>query len=98
MTTSALEIAVPQPPADFWKIAEPHEGRIAIAALLALAAHAGFGLWAPSHTPARPPAPPPVEVEIALREPPPPPPPEPVAAPEPEPAPAPVRAAAPKAA
>jgi hypothetical protein len=69
---------------EFWNVAEPRPGRIAVAALVALAAHLGFALWAPDHTPARPPAPPPVEVEIALREPPPPAPiPEPVAEPPP---------------
>lgn len=99
MTSSALENPVSRNLAELWNVAEPHEGRIAIAALLALAAHIGFGLWAPDHVARARPVPPPVEVEIALREPPPPPPaPELVAQPEPAAPRTPVRAVAPKAA
>jgi TonB family protein len=78
---------------DLWHAAEPHQGRIGIALLLAAAAHLGFGLWAPEHAPAARPAPRAVEVEFTQREPPPPPP-APVPEPEPpEPAAAPVRVA-----
>jgi outer membrane biosynthesis protein TonB len=97
MVSSALEQPVSSNLAELWKVNEPHQARIAIAALLALAAHVGFALWAPEHVPAPRVAPPPVEVEIALREPPPPPP-EAVAPPVAEPAPPAPRAAAPKAA
>src|SRR5688500_4676475 len=93
MTSSALETPVSSNLNELWHAAEPHQGRIGIALLLATAAHLGFGLWAPEHVPAAPPAPRAVEVEFAEREPPPPPPPQPVAAPAP-PAPAPVRAVA----
>jgi outer membrane biosynthesis protein TonB len=99
MTSSALENPVSRNLAELWTVAEPHEGRIAIAALLAVAAHVGFGLWAPDHAASPRPLLPPVEVEIALREPPPPPPvPEEVAPPAPAAPPTPVRAAVPKAA
>jgi outer membrane biosynthesis protein TonB len=93
MVSSAFENPVSSNLTEFWQVAEPHEGRIAIAALLALAAHVGFALWAPDHVPAPRLAPPPVEVEIALREPPPAP--APVAKPEPAPA-LPARALVPK--
>ncbi|MEO8182421.1 MAG: hypothetical protein ABI895_26595 [Deltaproteobacteria bacterium] len=96
MTSSVLENPVSRNLAELWTVAEPHEGRIAIAALLALAAHVGLGLWAPDHVATARPLPPPVEVEIALREPAPPLP-EAVAPPEPAAPPAPARAAAPKA-
>jgi protein TonB len=93
MVSSAFENPVSRNLAELWSATEPHEGRIAIAALLALGAHLGFALWAPEHVPAPRAVPAPVEVEFAQREPPPPPP-APVAAPEPPaPAPAPVRAA-----
>ena len=96
MVSSALEQPVSGHLPELWKVSEPHEGRIVIAALLALAAHVGFAVWAPEHVPAPRPAAPPVEVEIALREPLPPPVSEPVAPPAPEPAPPAPRAAAPK--
>jgi hypothetical protein len=82
MTTSALETNVSSNLNELWHAAEPHQSRIGIALLLAAAAHLGFGLWAPEHAPAAPPAPRAVEVEFAQREPPPPPP---APAPEPEP-------------
>src|SRR6185295_6090730 len=91
MTSSALEDPVNRNLAELWTVAEPHDGRIAIAALLALAAHVGFGLWAPDHVTSPRPVPAPVEVEIAVREPPPPAP-EAVAAPAPAAPPTPVRA------
>lgn len=79
-------------------LAEPSRDRLLVAALLALGAHAGLGLFAASREPRVEPARPPVDVELAFREPPPPPP-EPAPAPEPEPpAPEPPKAEAPKAA
>lgn len=93
MVSSAFENPVSRNLAELWSATEPKEGRIAIATLVALAAHVGFGFFAPEHVPAPRVTPPPVEVEFAQREPPPPPP-APVAAPEPPaPAPAPARAA-----
>jgi outer membrane biosynthesis protein TonB len=79
------------------KLAEPHRDRLLIAALIALAAHVGVGLFASTR---QAPGPinseAPVEVELAFREPPPPPPvPEPEAPEPPKAAPAP-KAAAPK--
>jgi outer membrane biosynthesis protein TonB len=64
------------------RLAEPHRDRLLVAALIALAAHGGLGLFAASREPRPEPARPPVDVELAFREPPPPPPPEPK---EPEP-------------
>src|SRR4051812_459072 len=93
VSSAAFENPVSRNLAELWSATEPHEGRIAIAALLALGVHVGFAFWAPDHVPAPRAAPPPVEVEFAQREPPPPLP-VPVAAPEPPaPAPAPARAA-----
>lgn len=93
MTTSALEMPVSRNLTDHWQLSDSNQGRITVALVLAAAAHLSFGIWAPEHAPAAPPAPRVVEVEFAQREPPPPPPPQPVAAPAP-PAPAPVRTVA----
>jgi protein TonB len=56
------------------RLAEPHRDRLLIAALIALAGHAGLGLFAVSREPRPEPARPPIDVELAFREPPPPPP------------------------
>jgi outer membrane biosynthesis protein TonB len=96
MTSSALENPVSRNLAELWTVAEPQRGRIAIAALLALATHAGFGLWAPEHVQRPRALPQAVEVEIVQRQPPPPVP-EVVAPPAPAAPPAPVRALTPKA-
>jgi protein TonB len=55
------------------RLAEPHRDRLLVAALIALAAHAGLGLFAASREPRPEPVRPPVDVELAFREPPPPP-------------------------
>jgi len=78
------------------KLAEPHRDRLLIAAIVALGAHAGLGLFAVSREPRVELPRPPVDVELAFREPPPPPP-EPPKEPEPPKAPEPVKAEAPKA-
>jgi outer membrane biosynthesis protein TonB len=62
-------------------LADPHRGRLAIAALVALLGHGAIGLFAFEREPPLV-APPPVDVEIAFREPPPP---EPEPPQEPEP-------------
>jgi outer membrane biosynthesis protein TonB len=75
------------------RLAEPHRDRLLVAALIALAAHAGLGLFAASREPRPEPVRPPVDVELAFREPPPPPEPK---EPEPPQAPEAPKAAEPK--
>jgi outer membrane biosynthesis protein TonB len=79
--------------AELGQLAEPHRDRLAVAALVALVAHGGLGLFAVSREPVAPP-PPPVDVELAYREPPPPP--ELEKEPEPPKQPEPVKAEAPE--
>ncbi len=56
------------------KLVEPQRDRLLIAALVALAAHAGLALFASTREPSLDLPPPPVDVEFTFREPPPPPP------------------------
>lgn len=97
MMTRALGTPPGSLVSELTKLAEPHRDRLLVAALAALAAHAGLGLFAVNREPRAEPVRPPVEVELAFREPPPPPP-EPEPEPkEPEPpAPEPPKAEAPK--